>query len=48
MQFIYEFACVTVMCIWQEYEYGQNIKCGEWEHNAQLAKICGWKQLFIK
>lgn len=48
MQFIYEFGYLSVVCVWQEYENGQNIRCGEWERNAQLAKICGWRQLFLK
>lgn len=43
MQFNYEFVYLSVVCIRQGYENGQNIRCGEWERNAQLAKIFGWK-----
>jgi hypothetical protein len=47
MQFIYKFGYLNEVCIWQKYENGQNIRYSEWEHNAQLPKSCGLKQLFL-
>lgn len=43
-----QFGYLAIVCIWQEYENGQNIRCDECERNAQLAEICGLKQLFLQ